>query len=442
MGRRIRFEELVRIALLALVMTLIPLPSYADSLVPTDFRFIGSGYGHGVGMSQIGARGQALSGKTAVEILKYYYTGVDVTPYPDNALIRVNIANLIPSVNFSVVGGKGSFALYQGDIAPLDNPEPIGRYTGDFTATFTNFAGTVVPLLTSPTAKLAPFTPAPAWTLRWETGTVIAIGTTTATTQYKYGQIVIKSIANPIASYLAVTNTLRLHDEYLFGIGEVPSSWPDAALEAQVIASRTFALTRLNRIRPECDCNIYSTISDQSFIGYSKEIEPIYGAKWKAAVMRTFVDDNSAQVLTLSGKPIYSYFFSSSGGASLNIKDVWGGGDVSYLQSVPDPWSLDNTLNPRYIGWSRFVSQEIMAQAFGLGDVLTYVINSRMPSGSIASITAVSSTGQQSTLTGEVFRSRVRLPSTWIYNSPSNVRYRLSAIEWDGFSNLRTIAAF
>jgi stage II sporulation protein D len=158
--------------------------------------------------------------------------------------------------------------------------------------------------------------------------------------------------------------------------------------------------------------------------------------------MRTFVDDNSAQVLTLSGKPIYSYFFSSSGGASLNIKDVWGGGDVSYLQSVPDPWSLDSTLNPRYIGWSRFVSQETMAQVFGLGDVLTYVINSRTPSGSIASITAVSSTGQQSTLTGEVFRSRVRLPSTWIYNSPSNVRYRLSAIEWDGFSNLRTIAAF
>ena len=441
MSREVRCARIVRRALLALVLTLIPLPSHADSLVPTDFRFIGNGYGHGVGMSQIGARGQALSGKTAVEILKYYFNGVDVTPYPDNALIRVNIANLIPSVNFSVVGGKGSFTLYQGDIAPLDNPEPIGKYTGDFTATFTNFAGTVVPLLSSPTAKLAPFTPAPAWTLRWETGTIISIGTTVATTQYKYGQIVIKSIPNPVASYLAVTNTLRLHDEYLFGIGEVPSSWPDATLEAQVIASRTFALTRLNRIRPECDCNIYNTISDQSFIGYSKESEPLYGAKWKAAVMRTFVDDNSALVLTLAGRPIYSYFFSSSGGTSLNIKDVWGGGDVSYLQSVPDPWSLDNALNPRYIGWSRYVSQELMAQAFALTDVSTYVINSRTASGSITSITAISSSGQQATLSGEVFRSRVRLPSTWIYNSPTNVRYRMSAYEWDGISNLRTIAA-
>ena len=139
--------------------------------------------------------------------------------------------------------------------------------------------------------------------------------------------------------------------------------------------------------------------------------------------------------------PIYSYFFSSSGGTSLNIKDVWGGGDVSYLQSVPDPWSLDYALNPRYIGWSRYISQELMAQAFALTDVSTYVINSRTASGSITSITAISSTGQQSTLSGEVFRSRVRLPSTWIYNSPTNVRYRMSAYEWDGISNLRSIAA-
>ena len=432
----------LKIAFIALISILLPTPSYADSPIPTDFRFIGTGYGHGVGMSQIGARGQALQGKTATEILKYYYTGAEVTPYPDNALIRVNIANLLSSVNFAVAGGKGNFTLYQGDIAPVDNPEPLGRYSGDFTATFTNFAGTVIPLLSSPTAKLAPFNAAPAWTLRWDTGTVITIGTPSASTQYKYGQIVVKSITNPISSYLAITNTLRLHDEYLYGIGEVPSSWPDAALEAQVIASRTFALTRVNRLRPECDCNIYNTISDQSFIGYSKEIEPLYGQRWKAAVSRTFIDADSALVLTISGKPIYSYFFSSSGGTTLNIKDVWGGGDVSYLQSVSDPWSLDNNLNPRYIGWSRFVSQALMAQAFGLNDVLTYVINARTQSGSIASITAVSSTGQQATLTGEIFRSRVRLPSTWIFNAPSNVRYRINTFEWDGLSNLRTIAAF
>jgi stage II sporulation protein D len=39
-------------------------------------HFDGKGYGHGVGMSQWGARGMAEKGRTYEEILKYYYSGV------------------------------------------------------------------------------------------------------------------------------------------------------------------------------------------------------------------------------------------------------------------------------------------------------------------------------------------------------------------------------
>lgn len=38
----------------------------------------GSGYGHGVGMSQYGAKGMAELGYSYTDILKYYYTGIDV----------------------------------------------------------------------------------------------------------------------------------------------------------------------------------------------------------------------------------------------------------------------------------------------------------------------------------------------------------------------------
>ena len=135
-------------------------PSIADiapqSAAPTEFRFFGSGYGHGVGMSQIGARGQALEGKSAIEILTYYYPGTSVTPYPDNELIRVNIANLIPSISMKAVGGTGEIRLFQGDIALTDTPEPFGIYKGDTTALFTSFPGLVVPSLSSPTTKFAP----------------------------------------------------------------------------------------------------------------------------------------------------------------------------------------------------------------------------------------------------------------------------------------------
>jgi stage II sporulation protein D len=46
--------------------------------VPAAFTFLGSGWGHGVGLCQWGARGMALLGKTYREILHYYYTGVHI----------------------------------------------------------------------------------------------------------------------------------------------------------------------------------------------------------------------------------------------------------------------------------------------------------------------------------------------------------------------------
>ena len=404
-------------------------PVHARTLIPTDFRFFGSGYGHGVGMSQIGARGQALESKTAVEILNYYYPGTAVTAYPDNQLIRVNIANLVSSVTLNAVGSIGEIRLYQGDIPLSESPEPFGIYPGDTTALFTNFAGSVVPALSSPTAKYAAINPAPAWTVRWDSATTTALLTNGATaTQYKYGQIVFKSVTNLLSSYLAVTNTLRLHDEYLYGLGEVPSSWPAAALEAQAIAARTYALGKLSRLRVECDCNIYNTTVDQNFVGYAKEIEAIYGIKWREAVDRTFVDENNALVVTLEGKPIQAFYFSSSGGVTQNVVDVWGS-PLPYLTGVPDPWSLDPTINRRYALWSRFVPQSVMAQAFLLPNVVSFTINSRTQTGSISSITAISSTGATATLNGELFRARVKLPSTWIHNTKAIVKLPFIAKE-------------
>ena len=47
--------------------------------LPARFVFTGKGYGHGVGMSQWGAQGMALGGKSAEEILRHYYRGIEIT---------------------------------------------------------------------------------------------------------------------------------------------------------------------------------------------------------------------------------------------------------------------------------------------------------------------------------------------------------------------------
>lgn len=45
----------------------------------TGYRVYGAGFGHGVGMSQTGAAGMADEGHTYQEILKHYYTGIELT---------------------------------------------------------------------------------------------------------------------------------------------------------------------------------------------------------------------------------------------------------------------------------------------------------------------------------------------------------------------------
>ena len=48
-------------------------------LIPEQILFRGRGVGHGVGLSQWGAQGMALAGKSYEDILKHYYTGIDLT---------------------------------------------------------------------------------------------------------------------------------------------------------------------------------------------------------------------------------------------------------------------------------------------------------------------------------------------------------------------------
>mgnify|MGYP001329423690 CR=1 FL=1 len=48
---------------------------YEDDTYPAWFHFKGAGWGHGVGMCQIGALGMALTKKTYSEILNHYFPG-------------------------------------------------------------------------------------------------------------------------------------------------------------------------------------------------------------------------------------------------------------------------------------------------------------------------------------------------------------------------------
>ncbi len=416
----------ISLAVILIFQTLSPAASYATDL-PEKFDFRGSGYGHGVGMSQIGALGMAREGKSATEILTHYYSGVEVAPVDDSAFLRINIADKIQSVSFtneSLSTIPSELQIFPGDLAPgvvetsvVATTLPVGG-----TLTFSILGQSLISAITDPiTGATTALPQSGIWTIRWSGTTAfpgensllkMKVGTTTK--RYRYGQAQIKLIPGGLtAAALIVTNTLRLHDEYLRGIGEVSSSWPSAALQAQVIAARSFGLAKKDVLRKACDCNLYSSIQDQNFVGWSKEVEAVYGKKWVEAVSVTQPDTTTGLAILYKGKPIFAYYASSTGGVTENVQDVWGT-PVPYLLSVPDPWSLDSTLNPSYSSWVRSISQANMAKAFNLPDVARYEVTARTGGGAVKSISAFSTNGKSTQLTGEKFRSLLKLPSAWI----------------------------
>ncbi|CAN2213069.1 SpoIID Sporulation protein and related proteins [Candidatus Nanopelagicaceae bacterium] len=379
-------------------ITLLLIPT-ASAETPTSFSFTGSGYGHGVGMSQMGARAHAQAGESATAILNYYYKDVVVAPIVDTHTIRVNVGHLLKSISFVSATPDSVIQIYAGEVVGPTELAPLASFTAKQKASFRldalgNMTGPV-------TGKLL--------TVRWSgPNSVITFSQPGDSTRYRYGQMQIKVVKGAFE----VTNSLSLHDEYLWGISEMSSAWPAAALEAQVIASRSYAISKIGSVKASCDCHVYSHIADQNFVGYSKEIEPKIGALWKSAVIRTNSDTSTSLAILANGKPIQAYYFSSSGGATQSTLDAWGQA-TSYTHSVADPSGLDPKINPRFANWKASATQELVAKAFLLPEIVSLEIVSRNSAGAVTYIKGTSSTGSTKLLRGDTFRSRVKIPSPY-----------------------------
>ena len=387
------FKNLI---IVCISLLLIPV---AHAETPQQFSFTGSGYGHGVGMSQMGARARALSGESATAILNYYYKDVVVAPIVDTQTIRVNIGHLLKSISFVTTTPESQMQIYAGEIVGATDVAPLVTFTSKQKASLRIEAdGT----LTGPVAGKI-------FTIRWSgPNSFITFSQPGSSVRYRYGQIQIKIVKG----FFEVTNSLSIHDEYLWGISEMSSAWPAAALEAQVIASRSYALSKMGAIKPSCDCHVYSHIADQNFVGYSKELEPKIGQLWKAAVIRTNIDTSTSLAILANGKPIQAYYFSSSGGATQTTLDAWGQ-PTSYTQSVADPVGLDPKINPRFANWKASATQELVAKAFLLPEIVSLEIVSRNSAGAVTYIKGTSANGSTKLLRGDTFRSRVKIPSPY-----------------------------
>jgi stage II sporulation protein D len=120
-------------------------------------------------------------------------------------------------------------------------------------------------------------------------------------------------------------------EKYLQGIAEVPASWPRAALQAQAVAARSYALATTGWTGEEGETlptPICATTACQVYRGIPVPFEPTV-RRWYAAVRRT-----SGEVLLYDGRPAETVYFSTSNGRTYGNDEVFGSPPLPYLRPV------------------------------------------------------------------------------------------------------------
>jgi hypothetical protein len=148
---------------------------------------------------------------------------------------------------------------------------------------------------------------------------------------------------------LSIVNTVPL-EEYVQGVvgGEMPFRWSLAALEAQAVAARSYALATLH---PGAHFDVFSDDRSQVYGGIAFETQ-----RTDLAVERT-----AGKILTWNGHVATTFFFSTSGGRTASVQDVWPQyGAVPYLQSVDDPYDAGS---PHHVWGPLGLSPEKLAAA-------------------------------------------------------------------------------
>ncbi|MCG8363152.1 MAG: SpoIID/LytB domain-containing protein [Pseudanabaenales cyanobacterium] len=186
-------------------------------------------------------------------------------------------------------------------------------------------------------------------------------------------------------------------EQYLYSVlgGEMPTSWPLEAIQAQAVAARSYALYKRQRAASA----LYDVESDTTW-----QIYP--GLKSETQSTHTAVETTRGQVLTYNGQIIEAVFHSSSGGHTENVEDVWSQ-PLPYLRGVRD---FDQGA-PIYQWVATFSMEEFQSRIPGIGGLISAVPERTTPQGRIITIRLTGEAGSR-VLSGDEIRRALNLRST------------------------------
>ncbi|MEO9329237.1 SpoIID/LytB domain-containing protein [Gordonia aurantiaca] len=340
--------------------------SEVELSVGSTVTLIGHGHGHGRGMGQWGAYGYARKGWSAQQILRHFYGGttagkvdrpeIDVTLTGQSSVnvhadagMRVGGQTVAPGQAVSLSGGTASIRNGCGGAVvrtvPATFVEPLSMAPNRPPAEFLKFCGSEK---------------AYRGALGVEGGRVVN----------------------------------RIHiDDYVKGVipRESLPAWADsggaAALQAQAVAARTYALAAIAGGK-----KIDDTQNSQVYGGVSGEDRRTNAA----------ADATAGQILLQNGQPAFTEFSASTGGYS-------AGGRFPAVVDEGD------TVSPNH-NWTATVSAASIGSAFGVGALRSFEVieaNGLGPEhGRALKVRAIGS-GGTAEVSGEEARTKLQLKSSW-----------------------------
>jgi stage II sporulation protein D len=381
-----------RVAAAAIACLAVSAPAAAAK---SSFVIKGAGFGHGIGLSQYGADGYALHGFDYKTIVGHYYQGTGLATVSPAPTIRVLLQsasapsftggtdasgrNLDPAKTYSVVRAGGSSVTLR---------SPTGRKLATFDGT----------LRITGDGPLR---------LNGLAGNGVRSGRYRGALEFRSG----------LFSGVSAINAVGLED-YVRGVvsAESPAAWPPAALEAQAVVARSYAITT-DAGSPTDGFTAYPDTRSQMYRGVAAEYPSTEAA----------VTDTRGEVVTYGGKPVVTYFFSTSGGKTENVENSFAGAlPRPWLRGVNDPF---DSVSPRH-RWGPY--RMTLAQA---GAKLGSLVKGRFRSIKVLQRgfsprvvrAQVVGTRGRTDVTGATLRSRFGLYDSWAYFTSITTKKKTAA---------------
>ncbi len=369
---------------------------------PPLTTFYGRGWGHGVGMSQHGARGRALAGQDAATILAHYYAGTTTGSKDPATTVRVLLLDGFKATADKplVVHGRGGAWSIEGIATTF--PANARLTLAPVSAGSTTYKLRVVSA--GGTQLYASLRSAGVNLLPGSAAATLQLDSKGSTYDTYRGKLRIR-----LTTSIRVIDDLGL-DVYLRGVvpAEMPPSWPAEALKAQAIACRSYAVYRLHP-------------SDGQFDLYDDTRTQVYrGVEVEAAASDAAIAATAGVVLKSGAAVANAMYHSTGGGATENNEFVFVSPTgaviatpVSYLRGSPDraPDGTAYDAASPYATWKTAAYSRTALDAIFNADPRTAAgtgirldLSRRGVSGRLIAVTLTGSLGSK-TVSGDVFRS-------------------------------------